>query len=37
MSTFKRHCQESEELFGEAFEEVHFPKDEEDYIRMGLF
>jgi hypothetical protein len=96
MSTFERHCQESEELFGEAFAEVHrwldefqgtpeyrmrhrrvrhheagirqvsklfgdfagqaarqhiisdlkeegwteqdhFPKDEEDYVRMGLF
>jgi hypothetical protein len=28
MSTFKRHCQESEELFGEPFEEVHLWLDE---------
>jgi hypothetical protein len=28
VSTFERHCQESSELFGEAFEEVHLWLDE---------
>jgi hypothetical protein len=28
MSTFERHCQESKELFGRAFEEVHLWLDE---------
>jgi hypothetical protein len=28
LSTFERHCQESEELFGEPFEEVHLWLDE---------